>query len=113
VLSRISSKQLTAFVVWVPQLLGTRDAAVVSSRWIDDPRTHQYWDKADATGLAFGRVLQTPGPAWDVYLAYARGIRWTAALPPHPTFWMQQLGMPNVPALDAAVLADRVRTMLL
>jgi hypothetical protein len=112
VLSRIPSKKLTAFVVWVPQLLGTHDAAVASSRWIDDPRTHHYWDGADATGLLYSRVLQTPGPAWDVYLVYARGVRWSAALPPRPTFWMQQLGMSNVPALDATVLAERVKNLL-
>jgi hypothetical protein len=112
VLSRIPSKELTAFVVWVPQLAGTRDAATWSSRWIDDSRTHHYWDGADVTGLAFARVLQTPGPAWDVYLAYARGIRWNGALPPQPTFWMQQLGMHSVPALDASALAARVRKLL-
>ncbi|MBV8149102.1 MAG: hypothetical protein JO092_08430 [Candidatus Eremiobacteraeota bacterium] len=111
-LSRIPSKHLTAFVVWVPQRYGTHNAAIGSSRWIDDPRTHHYWDAADASGVAFSHVLRTPGPAWDVYLAYARGVRWNAALPPQPTFWMQQIGMSNVPALNASVLATRVRALL-
>jgi hypothetical protein len=112
VLSRIASKKLAAFVVWVPQLAGTRAFATQASRLIDDPRTHHYWDQADVTGLEFARVLQTPGPVWDVYLAYAPGIRWTAQLPPHPTFWMQQLGIPNVPPLNTSILANRVRALL-
>jgi hypothetical protein len=112
VLSRIASKRLTAFVVWVPQLAGTRAFATTSSRLIDDARTHHYWDQTDVTGMEFGRVLGAAGPVWDVYLLYAPGILWTAALPPRPTFWMQQLGLPNAPWLDAPVLAQRVRALL-
>jgi hypothetical protein len=112
VLSRIASKNLTAFVVWVPQLFGTHDDAIRASRLIDDSRTIHYWDGSDVTGVDFERVLRTPGPAWDVYLLYAPGIRWTAALPPPPTFWMQQLGVQNAPYLDPSVLADRVRALL-
>ena len=111
-LSRIASKNLTAFVVWVPQLNGTHARAIEASRLIDDPRTRQYWDQTDVTGIQFGRVLETPGPAWDVYLAYAPGIRWDNALPPQPTYWMQQLGMSNVPRLDASTLAEHVRALL-
>ena len=50
--------------------------------------------------------------AWDVYLAYARGVRWTGELPPKPNYWMQQLGLGNAPYLDAPVLADHVRALL-
>jgi hypothetical protein len=112
VLSRIASNNLTAFVVWVPQLAGTHDAAIQSSRLIDDRRAIHYWDQSDVSGSEFARVLQTPGSAWDVYLVYAPGIRWTSGLPPKPTYWMQQLGMPNVPHLDASALADHVRALL-
>jgi hypothetical protein len=112
VLSRISSKRLTAFVVWVPQLAGRRSFVAPASRLINDSRTHHYWDQLDVTGSEFGNVLQAPGPVWDVYLLYAPGVLWTGRLPPRPTFWMQQLGLPNAPPLDAAALADRVRALL-
>jgi len=112
VLSRIPSNNLTAFVIWVPQLAATHAAAIQSSRLVDDPRALHFWDQSDVTGLEYARVLQTPGPSWDVYLAYAPGIRWTSETPPKPTFWMQQMGMSNVPYLDASVLADRVRALL-
>jgi hypothetical protein len=112
VLSRIASKSLTGFIVWVPQLAGTNSRAIQVSGLINDPRLHQYWDQADITGREFAKVLQTPGPAWDVYLLYAPGIRWAAELPPAPTYWMQQLGMPNVPRLDGSILAEHVRALL-
>jgi hypothetical protein len=112
VLSRIASKKLAAFVVWVPQLAGRRSFVAAASRLIDDPRAHHYWDQSDVTGLEFGRVLQAPGPVWDVYLLYAPGIRWIAQVPPRPTFWMQQLGLPNAPWLDAPALAEHVRALL-
>lgn len=111
-LSRIASKKLTALVVWVPQLFGTQPDAVRASRLIDDPRALHYWDGSDVTGIEFGRVLLTPQAAWDVYLAYAPGIRWTENLPPRPTYWMQQLGLTNAPYLDASTLADRIRGLL-
>jgi hypothetical protein len=112
VLSRIASKKLTAFVVWVPQLFGTQPDAVRASRLIDDPRAVHYWDGSDVTGIEFGRVLPTPSAAWDVYLLYPPGIRWNAQQPPKPAFWMQQLGIDNAPYLDASTLADRVRKLL-
>jgi hypothetical protein len=112
VLSRIASKKLTTFVVWVPQLFGTQPDAIRASRLIDDPRTVHYWDGSDVTGIAFGRTLAIPSAAWDVYLLYPPGIRWTAQQPPKPAFWMQQLGVTNAPTLDAEVLAARVRELL-
>jgi hypothetical protein len=112
VLSRIASKKLTAFIVWVPQLFGTQPDAVRASRLIDDPRTLHYWDGSDVTGVEFGRVLPTPQAAWDVYLLYPTGIRWTGALPPKPTYWMQQLGLGNAPYLDASTLAGHIRALL-
>jgi hypothetical protein len=112
VLSRISSSRLTPLIVWVPQLAGTRAAAINASRLIDDSRAMHFWDKSDVSGEQFAGVLQTPGPAWDVYLAYAPGIRWGPGAPPKPTFWMQQMGMASVPYLDASVLAGHVRELL-
>lgn len=111
-LSRIASKNLSAFIVWVPQLNGTYEAGLQASRLIDDPRSVHYWDGSDVTGKEFARVLGTPGPAWDVYLAYERGVRWAGRTPPQPTYWMQQLGMANIPPLNGSTFADHVRQLL-
>jgi hypothetical protein len=112
VLSRIASKDLTAFVIWVPQLAGTYADAIQASRLIDDPRTRHYWDQTDVTGTEFARVLGVPGFAWDVYLAYAAGIRWSAELPPRPTYWMQQLGLRDVPRLNGSVFSEHIKALL-
>ena len=111
-LSRIPSSRLSAFIVWVPQLFGTQPDAVRASRLIDDARTVHYWDGSDVTGIEFGRVLPTPSAAWDVYLLYPPGIRWTGQLPPRPAYWMQQLGLTNAPYLDTATLAGQIRRLL-
>jgi hypothetical protein len=111
VLSRNESTNLAAFIVWVPQLHGTRPDAVQSSRTIDDRRTRHYWDGSYVSGPAFERTLHIDEPAWDVYLAYAPGIRWTAELPPQPTYWMHQLGVTNAPRLDGKVFAEHVRAL--
>jgi len=112
VLSRIASKRLSAFIVWVPQLAGRRSFVDSAARLIDDPRARHYWDQADVTGIEFGQLLGAAGPVWDVYLLYAAGVRWTAQLPPRPAFWMQQLGLNKAPWLDAPVLAAHVRSLL-
>ncbi len=110
-LSRITSTNLAAFIVWVPQLHGTRRDAMQASRIIDDRRTRHYWDGSYASGPAFERTLAIGEPAWDVYLAYAPGIRWTTDFPPRPTYWMHQLGVSNAPRLDATVFAEHVRDL--
>jgi hypothetical protein len=101
-----------AFVIWVPQLGGTLADAIQSSRLIDDPRSVHYWDQSDVSGIAFAQVLHIGEPAWDVYLAYAPGIRWEGTLPPRPSYWMQQLGLQSAPRLDGSLLADHVRALL-
>ena len=112
VLSRIESKNLTVFVVWVPRVKAKRKDVPLASRIIDDPRTRQYWDGSYVTGAAFENTLEIGEPAWDVYMAYGRGIRWTGNLPPHPTFWMHQLGVTNAPRLDPDVFAAHVNDLL-
>lgn len=80
---------------------------------VGDRRARQYWDGGDWLGDAYGRVLHTPGPAWDVYLLYARGRSWTGTLPPSPDYWMQQLaGVTTAPHLDPGVLYQRVEQLL-
>ena len=80
---------------------------------VPDRRAHHYWDGDDSIGRAYGDLLSTPGAAWDVYLLYPRGVRWTAAAPPKPMFWMHQLaGVTDAPRLDADVFRQHVEGAL-
>jgi hypothetical protein len=80
---------------------------------VTDPRAKQYWDAHGWLDDAYGRVLRTPGPAWDVYLLFRRGIRWDGALPPAPDYWMHQLGgVTQAPRLDPVVLKQHVEALL-
>jgi hypothetical protein len=80
---------------------------------VTDSRARQYWDAQGWLDQAYGRVLQTPGPAWDVYLLYSRGSRWNDVLPPRPDYWMHQLGgVKSAPHLDPVVLNQHVEQLL-
>jgi hypothetical protein len=110
---RLSSKNLTGFAVWVPQLGAKVDNVADATTLLPDARVRQYWDGGDALGSAYGRVLPTPETAaWDVYLLYDRGITWTEKDPPKPTFWMHQLSVTTAPRLDIDVFADHARQLL-
>jgi hypothetical protein len=79
---------------------------------IADRRARHYWDGMGWLGDAYGRVLRTPGSAWDVYLLYGRGRSWSGTLPPKPDFWMHQLsGVAAAPRLDPEVLYQRVEQL--
>lgn len=80
---------------------------------LPDRRVRNYWDGDETLGRAYGEMLPTPGPAWDVYLLFRRGVRWTGDLPPKPDFWMHQLGgVTNAPHLDPIVLRQHVEQLL-
>jgi hypothetical protein len=113
VLAREASNSLAAYAVWVPQL-GAQEWNVPGGvGLVPDKRVRHYWDGADVLGRAYQEVLPTPGAAWDVYLVYPRGVRWTAVKPPKPLFWMHQLpGVTTAPHLDADVLREHVEKSL-
>jgi hypothetical protein len=79
-----------------------------------------FFDQRSVLARAFGRTLgvraksgsgQRAGKAWDVYLVYRPGQRWSGADPPPPAFWMHQLESLSAtvaPVLDAVVFRDHV-----
>lgn len=80
---------------------------------VSDSRVQQYWDANGWLGNSYGRVLQTPEDAWDVYLLYGRGRLWNDVLPPKPDYWMHQLsGVTAAPHLDPEVLRQHVEQLL-
>ncbi len=101
------------YAVWVPQLGAQRANVAQGMEIVPDPRVRDYWDPQQVLGRAYEQTLPTPGPAWDVYLVFRRGVRWTAPLPPRPNFWMHQLGgVTSAPHLEPVTLRNHVKQML-
>ena len=93
---------LRGVAVWVPMMRADDVAgAEREAEAFADARVTHLWDGEQEAGNAFAKTLALVGTAWDVYLAYAPGVRWEASLPPPaPTFWMHQL--PSATAADAS-----------
>jgi hypothetical protein len=101
------------FVIWVPQLGARRQHVPSAMALVTDPRAQQFWDADGWLDDAYGRVLGTPGAAWDVYLLYGRGRAWDDILPPKPDYWMHQLsGVNTAPHLDPEILRQHVENLL-
>jgi len=115
VLENIEDPDLKLFVVWEPILkTDSEEAARLSSGFLRDDRVTHYWASTRRVGQSFQDAIGLEGePAWDVYLVYDRGIRWTDE-PPEPTKFQHQLGgrLPDPRRLDGPTLADEVRTLL-
>jgi len=115
VLDNIADPSLRMYVVWVPILPEDGEAAAhESSALVPDARATHFWDAERALPELFSTPLRLPEgwPAWDVYLAYARGVRWPET-PPAPSFWHHQLGEElDAPVLDGAAFAVGVRALL-
>ena len=125
VLGAIPDPALRVDLVWVPVLdEDERPSAEVAAGRVRDSRVRQWWDEGRKLGDALGEVLRIPrrdgepgfGFAWDVYLVYAPGTRWTAgAPPPAPDFWTHQLSQVDpaiAPLRDGEQLRDQLRARL-
>lgn len=105
--------RLEAFVVWVPELGAQQGNVADATRLVPDPRASHYWDPKETLGVAYSRVLPTPGPAWDVYLLFGSGVQWPVSGVPKPDFWMHQLGgVTAAPRLDGAAFAAKAAGLL-
>lgn len=119
VVEAIGSARLRVYYVWQPILPSdTRAAARARARAIRDPRVRSFWDTVHQLGDAFGRLLELPDGrpaafdghriAWDMYLLYPPGVRWTTQLP-KPSYWQHQLrGLPRESRLDGPALRGRI-----
>ena len=112
VFDTIASPKVRALIVWVPKL-GARESNVAeATHTIPDPRATHYWDGDSYLVHAYNATLNLGQDAWDVYLLYGPNARWDTAQPPTPQAWMHQLARVDHPTLDAAALAQQVRTQL-
>ena len=109
--------RLRGFVVWLPMLPSdSKDSAGAQAASFVDGRLMQQWDGDRASGNLLAKTLGLKGAAWDVYLLYAPGVKWTGEQPPAPTFWMHQLreesGADQRACLNPAVFEGKVAELL-
>jgi len=119
-LAALPHSNLRAYYVWVPMLPPDGEAAAAdAAAHFAEPRARHYWDGERRLARELGEALHIsardsigagdgPGFAWDVYLAYGRGVAALAA----PTFWMHQLAATHAPRLDAEAFRQRVGELL-
>ncbi len=109
--------RLRGFVVWLPMLPSDNaNAAGAQAGSFVDARVLQQWDGNRESGKLVARTLNLKGNAWDVYLLYAPGVKWTGDEPPAPTFWMHQLraetGADQRACLNPSVFTGKVAGLL-
>lgn len=109
--------RLRGFVVWLPMLPSdSKESAGAQAAGFVDGRLMQQWDGNRASGDLLAKTLALKGSAWDVYLLYAPGVKWTGDQPPAPTFWMHQLreesGADQRACLNPAVFEGKVAKLL-
>jgi hypothetical protein len=116
VLSGIDDDSLRISIVWTAALRNdTYEESIRSRELVSDPRVRHYWDGANALGTLAAPVLGTKmDMAWDVYLAYGRGVKWEGgAAPPKPSNWLhQKLGEDPKRRMDEASLEPMLRDVL-
>jgi hypothetical protein len=109
-----SSSDVAVYVVWSSQVGAEERHVADAAELVSDRRALHYWDASQGVGKAFQPVLGTPTPAWDVWMLFARGVRWEGNVPPRPTWWEHQLrGMPFERFLDPQRYARKARELLL
>jgi hypothetical protein len=117
VLAELGSADVSIHVVWVPVLKGdTPEAAQDSALLLGNAeQVEHFWDVERALSNRYCELLgleeRGRTVAWDLYLIYARGARWTAD-PPMPSVWMQQLLLDDVEELERSALVSHLRQML-
>lgn len=94
VLNEISDGRLKVFVIWEPILPkdGTEAADDSASLLKDEWRAEQFWDPLAESGKLLKKLLELgiPNPAWDIYMLYPPGVKWSDVTP-KPVFWMHQM----------------------
>lgn len=96
------------YVVWSPQLGAEEHDVAKATTLIPDARVRHFWDPEETVGKAFAPVVGSGQPAWDTWMLFGPGQRWTTARPPDPAWWEHQLGgLPPNLRLDPDRFANR------
>lgn len=116
-LDQVKDPGLSVYFVW--EQLGAHDSAEAAAQiasLLPDERAHHFWSPDRFASTAF----QTPvgiqhTTAWDVFLLFGRGKRWTDAPPAFDSFLHNQklhTELPKDRLFNADKLADEVKALL-
>jgi hypothetical protein len=113
----LKDPKLSLYVVW--EAIGPHDTpetAAQSASLLQDERIHHFWSPDRFASTAFQAPLGVQKTtAWDVFLVFDKGKRWTEA-PPAVDRFMHNLKsheeLPKDRLLNAETLAGEVRSLL-
>jgi hypothetical protein len=110
----MSDPSLRVYIVWLPILgLDAKKAAADATGLIPDSRAAHFWDRDQALGKIFAKVLRLPPDdfAWDIYMVFPGGVRWDVKAPT-PAYWMHQIFSPSDNYLDGRKFRLEVEKLL-
>lgn len=113
-LNEVKDPDVRVYAVWASILMSDfRIAVGRATKRLPDERVSHYWDGEGELVKAYGRVLRLneDQTAWDVYYVFGRDVEWKNE-PPAPTFFMDQVGLPQGQELDADKLAAEITKLL-
>lgn len=92
VLESYPDADLRVDIVWMEMLPSDcPESAVGAAQLFDDQRVRHFYDASKVAGRGFAQGLLPIGVAWDIYMFYPPGERWSDG-PPRPARWAHQLG---------------------
>ena len=113
---RQANSNLRGLIIWEPMIPSDDSKSTEKQLSADSRFLVQGWNEDRTIAQAFSKTLNLKVPAWDVYLVYKPKVRWDAADPPMPDFWMHQLGRKSgaysALQLNSRVLEKEVDQML-
>jgi len=91
-LEQVQNPGLSVYIVWEKiSSADTQEVAAQASALLDDPRIHHFWSPEHFTSRAFREAVGAQRTlAWDIFLVFGKGKRWTDAPPAPDTFMHNQ-----------------------
>jgi hypothetical protein len=116
-LEQVNDPALSVYVVW--ERIGpadTQEMAAQASALLADPRIQQFWSAEHFTSRAFHDAVGAQRTlAWDIFLVFGKGKRWTDAPPAPDRFMHNQKANEELPKdrlLNAEKLAEEAKDLL-
>lgn len=116
-LEQVNDPALSVYVVW--ERIGpadTQELAAGASALLADPRIQAFWSTEHFTSTAFHDAVGARRTlAWDIFLVFGKGKRWTDAPPTPDRFMHNQKANEELPKdrlLNAEKLAGEVKDLL-
>ncbi len=115
ILGELPDADVKVFVLWSPILSGdTKFAALKAAGYLPDRRASHFWDVWKFGLNHYTSSLGYPEgkQAWDIFVLYSAGERWSEASAPKPVVWMQDHKLDIGVQYGKEALADRLRELI-